>query len=360
MEFTFDADQEALRDAVRRFLVAESPSSYVRAMVEDERGFTDEVWGAVVDLGWTGLLVPEEHGGLGLGLVDLVVVQEELGRALFPGPWFSSAVFATLAARRLGLGDRLDSLAAGATRGTVALDELGHGDPVTRVRTRARRSGGRWLLDGLKPVVPDGHTADWALVVARTQQGLGTFLLEAPHGEPVPAWDGTRKLARLALDGRPAERVGPEGDHTALWRRVADDASVALCAELLGGAEQAYDLAVEYAKARVQFGRPIATFQVIKHKAADMLQRLELARVGTHYAAWASDAEDPPRQVAAAMAKAYVAEAANAICAEAIQIHGGVGSPGTTTATCSTAEPSRMTCCSATRAGSGNGWPTSS
>jgi alkylation response protein AidB-like acyl-CoA dehydrogenase len=325
MEFTFDADQEALRDAVRRFVTAESPSAYVRAMFADERGFTDEVWGAVVDLGWTGLLVPEEHGGLGLGLVDLVVVQEELGRALFPGPWFSSAVLATLAARRLGLDDRLASLAAGATRGTVALDELGHGDPVARVRTRARRTGGRWLLDGLKPVVPDGHTADWALVVARTEHGLGTFLLEAPGGEPVPAWDGTRKLARLALEGRPAEPVGPAGDHTALWQRIADDLSVALCAELLGSAEQAYDLAVEYAKVRVQFGRPIATFQVIKHKAADMLHRVELARVGTHYAAWASDAEAAVRPLAAAMAKANVAEAANAICAEAIQIHGGVG-----------------------------------
>ncbi len=325
MEFTFDADQEALRDAVRRFVAAESPSAYVRAMFEDERGFSDEVWGAVVDLGWTGLLVPEEHGGLGLGLVDLTVVQEELGRALFPGPWFSSAVLATLAARRLGLDDRLASLAAGTTRGTVALDELGHGDPVARVRTRARRTGGRWLLDGLKPVVPDGHTADWALLAARTEQGLGSFLLEAPQGELVPAWDGTRKLARLALEGRPAERVGPAGDHTLLWRRVAEDASVALCAGLLGSAEQAYDLAVEYAKARVQFGRPIATFQVIKHKAADMLHRLELARVGTHYAAWASDAEAEGRSLAAAMAKAYVTEAANAICAEAIQIHGGVG-----------------------------------
>jgi alkylation response protein AidB-like acyl-CoA dehydrogenase len=266
MEFTFDADQEALRDAVRRFVTAESPSAYVRTMFEDERGFTDEVWGAVVDLGWTGLLVPEEHGGLGLGLVDLVVVQEELGRALFPGPWFSSAVLATLAARRLGLDDRLASLSAGATRGTVALDELGHGDPVARVRTRARRSGGRWLLDGLKPVVPDGHTADWALVAARTEHGLGTFLLEAPQGQLVPAWDGTRKLARLALDGRPAEPVGPAGDHTALWQRV-----------------------------------------------------------GTHYAAWASDVEAEGRALAVAMAKAYVAEAANAICAEAIQIHGGVG-----------------------------------
>src|SRR3954447_8029065 len=128
MEFTFDADQEALRDAVRRFVTAESPSAYVRTMFEDDRGFTDEVWGAVVDLGWTGLLVPEAQGGLGLGLVDLVVVQEEMGRAAFPGPYFSSSVLATMAAVRLGLDDRAASLASGATRGTVGLDELGHGD----------------------------------------------------------------------------------------------------------------------------------------------------------------------------------------------------------------------------------------
>jgi alkylation response protein AidB-like acyl-CoA dehydrogenase len=193
------------------------------------------------------------------------------------------------------------------------------------VRTRATRTAGRWVLSGLKPVVPDGDTADWALVVARTPEGLGTFVVEAPGADPVPSWDPTRRLARLELDRRPAERVGPDGDHTVHWRRVVDDAAVALCAELVGTAEQAHHLAVEYAKARVQFGRPIATFQVIKHKAADMLHRLELSRVGTHYAAWASDADSPRRAEAAAMAKGYVPEAANAICGECIQIHGGVG-----------------------------------
>jgi alkylation response protein AidB-like acyl-CoA dehydrogenase len=325
MEFTFSEDQEALRSAVRAFLTDRSPSAYVRTMIDDERGFTDDVWDELVGLGWTGVLVPEEHGGLGLGLVDLVVVQEEMGRVPFPGPYFSSAVIATLAAGRLGLADRLESLASGATRGTVALDELGHGDPVDRIRTRAVRTHGRWLLSGLKPVVLDGHTADWVLVAARTQEGLGTFVVEAPGGELVPAWDQTRKVTRLDLHDVPAERVGPPGDHTVAWKRIADDASVALCAELVGGAEQAHHIAVEYAKARVQFGRPIATFQVIKHKAVDMLHRLELARVGTHYAAWASDVEDPVRSQAAAMAKAYVAEAANFVCAESIQIHGGVG-----------------------------------
>lgn len=324
MEFTFSEEQEQLRDSVRSFL-DDRGMAYVREMFEDERGFTDDVWQQVVDLGWTGLLVPEEHGGLGLGLVDLVVVLEEMGRSAFAGPYFSSAVMATLAAKHLGLGDRLDALASGASRGTVALDELGHGDPVDRVRTRAVRKGGEWRLHGLKPVVIDGNTADWVLVVARTEHGLGTFALEAPDAQPVPTWDDTRKVARLELDGRPAEPVGPEGDHTQAWRRVADDVTVGLCAEMLGAMEQAYDVAVEYAKNRVQFGRPIARFQVIKHKAVDMLHRIELARVGTHYAAWASDVDAPVREEAVAMAKGYVAEAGNFVCAESIQIHGGVG-----------------------------------
>lgn len=325
MEFAFSAEQEQLRQTVRAFLERQSQSGYTRSMLEDERGFSDDVWQQVVDLGWTGVLVPENQGGLGLGLVDLVVIMEEMGRALFPAPYFSSAVLATSVARRLGLDDRLASLAVGATRGTVALDEAGHGDVVDRVRTRASRKTGRWLLEGVKPVVVDGHTADWVLVAARTQQGLGTFLIEAPDAELVPTWDGTRKVARLVLSNTPAEPVGPDGDHTALWRRVVDDAGVALCAELVGSMEAAQELAVEYAKARVQFDRPIATFQVIKHKTVDMLHRIELSRVGTHYAAWASDVDDPVRAEAAAMAKAYVPEAANFVAGESIQIHGGVG-----------------------------------
>jgi alkylation response protein AidB-like acyl-CoA dehydrogenase len=294
-------------------------------MQDDEQGFTADVWERMEQLGWPALLVPEANGGLGLGLVDIVVVMEEMGRVPFPGPYFSSAVFATLAARHLGLADQLTSLASGATRGTVALEETGAGDPVTRVRTRAVRKSGTWRLSGHKPIVFDGHTADWALVVARTEHGIGTFLVEAPGAELVPAWDVTRKVARLELDGRDAEPVGPPGDQTRRWQRIVDDTNVAMCAELVGSMEAANTLAVEYAKVRVQFDRPIATFQAIKHKAADMLQRLELARVGTHYAAWASDVDDDVRAQAAAMAKAYVAEAANDVTAESIQIHGGVG-----------------------------------
>ena len=139
MDFTFDEDQEELRRTVRSFLERESPPAYVRAMQDDDRGYTDAVWDRIVGLGWPALLVPEANHGLGLGLVDMVVVMEEMGRVPFPGPYFSSAVSATLAARRLGLDQQLASLASGATRGTVALEEAGAGDPVTRVRTRAVR-----------------------------------------------------------------------------------------------------------------------------------------------------------------------------------------------------------------------------
>src|SRR6516162_565101 len=195
-------------------------------MAEDARGFIDEVWNELAALGWPGLLVPEAHGGVGLGLVDMTVVMEEMGRVPVPGPFFSSAVLATLAARRLGADDLLRGLASGELRGTVALEESGHASPVERVRTRARRRGATWVVTGQKPLVLDGNTADWVLVVARTEEGLGSFLLQSPAATPVPTLDPTRKAARLDLDEQPAERIGIPGDHTALWRRVADDAGV--------------------------------------------------------------------------------------------------------------------------------------
>jgi alkylation response protein AidB-like acyl-CoA dehydrogenase len=325
VDFTFSAEQEDFRSAVRSTLSSEAPSTYVREMIDHSVGVTPRLWEQIAELGWLGVLAPTEAGGLGLGMVDLVVLQEELGRLPFPGPFVSSAVAATLGAMRLGATELLDDLVSGRRRGTVAVEEPGHGDPLASVRSSAKPDGGSWALSGTKPFVLDGAGADWALVVADEGGALGTFLLEEPRGEQVPVLDVTRKVARLELDGRRAERVGPPGDHSPIWRRVLDDVNVALCAELVGTCERALELAVEYAKVRVQFDRPIATFQVIKHKAADMLHRVELARVGTHFAAWASDTEDAGRERAAAMCKGYVAEAANQVTAESIQVHGGIG-----------------------------------
>jgi alkylation response protein AidB-like acyl-CoA dehydrogenase len=325
VDFTLTEDQEALRQAVAAFLADHMDGEELRRLADEDRGFRDEIWSEMAGMGWTGLLVPVSAGGLGLGLVEAAVVLEEMGRVPLPGPYFSSAVLATLASKHLGEETLLGELASGARRGTVALDEAGSGDPVDRVRARVERRGGRYVASGLKPFVPDGHTADFAIVVARTEHGIGSFLLEDPRGEHVPSLDPTRKVARMDLTGRSVMPLGPSGDQTTIWRRVVDDASVAIAAELVGVADQAYRLAVEYAKQRVAFDRPIASFQAIKHKLVDMFNLVEMARVGALFAAWASDTEDPERRRAAAMAKSYAAEAAIEVTGQSIQVHGGVG-----------------------------------
>ena len=295
-------------------------------MIDDERGFTDEWWSEIASMGWTGTLVPEELGGAGLGLIDLVVLQEEMGKLPLAGPFFSSSVAATLAAIHLGDTDLQRDLAAGTIRGTVAIEEGQSGSPLDSITTTATPSDPGWDLYGSKPVVVDGHTADIAIVAAREPDGkLAAFALDRPAGEPVSALDVTRKVARVTLDGRRAKRIGPPGDQTALLERIGDDIAIALCAETVGAGEQALRMAIEYSKQRVQFDRPIATFQAIKHKIVDMLHQLELARVGTHWAAWASQVDDPVRPSAAAACKSFVSEAAVMVTAENIQVHGGVG-----------------------------------
>ena len=321
MDFTFSDEQEALRGVARSFLAEHAPGPYVRSMLDDPAGITDDLWRRMVELGWTTVLVP----GSGMGMLEAVVLAEEMGALPLPGPWLSSSVAAPLVAARLRDASTLDGLADGSRRATVALDEAGTRDPLDGIATAARRRGDRWLLTGVKPVVLDGHTADLAYVIARDGDGLATFALDDPAGVLVPSMDVTRKVARLDLRDHPARRVGPAGDQRELLARVIDDLAVVLCAESVGACDRALQLAIDYAKHRVQFDRPIATFQAIRHKIVDMLHQLELARVATHYAAWASSVDDPQREAAAAIAKSVVAEAAVMITGESIQVHGGVG-----------------------------------
>jgi alkylation response protein AidB-like acyl-CoA dehydrogenase len=326
VDFDFNDDQKALREAVRDALAGLVPAEELLAMAGDGGVMPDALWTQIADLGWPGLLIPEEHGGLGLGLVDMTVVCEEMGRVPLPGPYFSSAVFATVAACRLGADDLLADLASGAKRGAVAVEELAvAGDPLESITTRATKSGDGWTLDGLKPTVADGATADWVIVVAQDGDGLAGFLVEGAEVEAVPGLDPTRQLGRLSMAGTPARRLGPAGDQTTVLRRVLDDVAVMLCAELVGASEATFELAAEYSKARVQFGRPIGTFQAVKHMAAEMLQELTLARVITHYAAWCSDVDDDDRELSAGMAKSFAPEAAIAVTSTSIQIHGAVG-----------------------------------
>jgi len=325
VDFTFDAEQIALRDVARQALERMVDPQTLRVLADDAAGTTDELWGSLVELGWTGLLIPEAQGGSGAPLLETCIVLEQMGRIPFPGPFFSSCVLATVAARALGADDLLGSLATGEQRGTVALGEFGHGDPLGSVRTRARRKGADWVVSGHKPLVLDGHRADWAIVVARGEEGVRSFLLEHPDAEPVPTLDPTRKAARLVLDETHVRPLGPEGGQAALWRRVLDDVAVALASELVGVADRALEEAIEYAKVRVVFDRPVAEFQVVKHRMVDMFHQLEMARVGAQFAAWASDTDSPERERATAMAASYAAEAANHVTADNIQTHGGVG-----------------------------------
>jgi alkylation response protein AidB-like acyl-CoA dehydrogenase len=252
-------------------------------------------------------------------------VVEQMGRIPLPGPFFSSSVAATLAARALGATDLLGDLASGARRGTIALGEQGHGDPLSTVRTRARRKAAQWVLNGEKPFVLDGHSADWAIVVARSEEGVRSYLLESPEAELVPSLDPTRKLARLVLDDTPVVPLGPGGSQAALWQRVQDDIAVALAAETVGAADRALAEAIAYTSERIVFDRPVATYQTVRHRLVEMFQQVEMARAGVQFAAWASDTESPERAQSAAMAAGYAAEAGVRVTGDDIQLHGGVG-----------------------------------
>ncbi len=294
MEFTFDDDQEELRRAVRAFLDARVRRAYVRAMLDDDRGFTDAVWDQHRRARLAGAARARGARRLGLGLVDMVVVLEEMGRVPFPGPFFSSAVFATLAARasraRRSARHRWHPAPPEARSRSTRRATATRSTASARVPCARAAGGGS---PGTKPVVLDGHTADWVLVVARTAGGA-RHVPGRGAGRRARAGVGRHPQGRAprASTARPPSRSGP----TATTPRLAADRrrrATSRCAPSWSARwSRPNSLAVEYAKVRVQFDRPIATFQVIKHKAADMLHRLELSRVGTHYAAWASDADD--------------------------------------------------------------------
>jgi alkylation response protein AidB-like acyl-CoA dehydrogenase len=329
VDFTYDDEQLALQEVARTALERECGPELLRQLADDDTGITPALWSTLVDLGWTGLLVPEDQGGVGAGLLEMTIVLEQMGRLPLPGPFFSSAVAATLAARALGATELLGDLAAGTKRGTVAVGEQGHGEPLGTVRTRARRKAAQWVVSGEKSLVMDGHTAEWVIVVARSEEGVRSYLLNSPATnasvELVPSLDPTRKLARLVLDETPVLPLGPAGNQAGLWERVLDDIAVGLAAETVGAADRALGEAIAYTSERIVFDKPVATYQAIRHRLVDMFQQVEMARAGFQFAAWASDTEATEREQATAMAVAYAAESGTKVTGEDIQMHGGVG-----------------------------------
>jgi alkylation response protein AidB-like acyl-CoA dehydrogenase len=326
LDFEFGEDQELLRATVRRFLAEQAPLAYVREMLDDERGTTDAVWSALAGLGVTGLLVPDAFGGAGMGMVDMAVVLEELGRAVHPGPFSSSAVGAVSLVHLAGTeddgGELLPGLGSGETIGTVAL--------FGASKTRAVEADDEWRITGQQRHVPDAVAADVVVVVATTPGGEpGAFVVarDAPGLEisATPTVDGTRKFATVTLTDTPARRVGT-GDVTRAVAETADRLGIAAVVDGVGAASRALEMAVEYAKERRQFDRSIGSFQAVQHLCADMLRAVELARAGAYYASWAADVADPAeRHRAATMAQAFAADELYAVGAALIQVHGGIG-----------------------------------
>ena len=339
MRFSFTDEQEQIRDVVRRFLAEQSPAGEIRRLMATEQGWERAVWQRLSgELGLTGVHIPEVYGGQGLGFVELCVVLEEMGRALLCAPYFASVVLAANAILNGASEDQkrelLPGIAAGATVATLAfVEDDGRWDGTSTALT-ATRSGSGYRLSGVKSFVLDGHTADLILVLARAPgssgaEGLSLFAVrgDAPGLEPrlLKSVDGTRKLARLTFDQVPAELLGEEGAAAAPLSRTLDQAAICLANEMVGGAEHLRQSALDYVMLRMQFGRPIASFQAIKHKCADMLVDVELAKSAAYYAAEAAAEEDPDLPALASLAKACAADSFMQTARETIQLHGGIG-----------------------------------
>ncbi|MGH3202886.1 MAG: acyl-CoA dehydrogenase family protein [Streptosporangiaceae bacterium] len=327
-------EQRELRESVRRFLTERAPLSRVRELMEAADGTDPDVWRqAGAQLGLPGIAVPEEYGGAGFSFAEQAIVLEELGAALFTGPYLASAVLAATAllasddteAKK----DLLPGIAAGQTVATLAFTEDGGSWDPASIELAANQENDGWRLDGHKSFVLDGHAADLILTVAATEGGLGVFAVTSTATgltrRALPTLDQTRKLARLVFDHTPARLVGEPGAARAGLDHTLDVAAIALAAEQLGGAQRALDMAVAYAKVRHQFGRPIGSFQAIKHRCADLLLEVESLRSAVGYAAAAVAAGSTEVPVLAPLLKAYASEVYSHVAGENIQIHGGIG-----------------------------------
>lgn len=334
MNFAFSEEQEELRKTVRAFLEAKSPETAVREQMETENGYDDAVWRQMGEqMGLQGLCIPEEFGGSGYSYVELGVVLEEMGRALLCAPYFSTVALAANALIHSGddsaKADYLPGIAAGETIATLAFTEPSGKWDEAGITMSATSSGDGWALNGTKSFVLDGHTASLIIVAARSAKGVSLFAVDGGAAglsrTALSTMDQTRKQAKLEFANTPARLIGTEGEGWSVMSTVLDLAAVALAAEQVGGAQKVLEMAVEYAKVRVQFGRPIGSFQAIKHKCADMLLEVESAKSAAYYAMWCAAEMNDELPSVASLAKAYCSEAYFHATAENIQIHGGIG-----------------------------------
>ena len=339
IQIAFTDEQEEFRAAIRRFLQEKSPPTEVRRLMETAEGYDPETWRQLSDqLALPGIHIPEPYGGAGFGMVELCIVTEEMGRALLCAPYFSTSVLATNAILNAGTeaqqASLLPDLASGRRLAALAVTEPnGQWDPHSIELVTTSVADG-FLLEGAKSYVVDGHVADLLVVAGRIpgttgSEGLALFTVRADASgverRLLESMDPTRKLARIDFHGVRAELLGNVNDGAKSLVRTLDQAAIALANEMVGGAQTLFDSAVNYTKLRVQFGRTIGSFQAIKHKCADMLLEMELAKSAAYYAAQAAAAEDPEWPALVCLAKAAASEMYLHIAAECIQIHGGIG-----------------------------------
>jgi alkylation response protein AidB-like acyl-CoA dehydrogenase len=339
MNFAFSEEQEQLREAVRKFMEAKSPSSEVRRLMETTEGYDEAVWKQMAqELGLQSLHLPEAHGGQGFTFVELGIVLEEMGRVLLCTPYFSTVVLAAdaimNAATDAQQGELLPGIASGETIAALAFTEPNGRWDASGITMEASGKGDSFQLSGTKMFVIDGHTANTIITVARLagtsgEDGISFFAVDGDASgltrTPLATMDQTRKQARLDFSDVAARPLGEPGAGWAALSKTLDQAAVGLSNEMVGGAQKVLEMAVDYAKVRVQFGRPIGSFQAIKHKCADMLLEVESAKSAAYYAAWAAAEDNEELPVVASLAKAYCSDAYFHAAAENIQIHGGIG-----------------------------------
>lgn len=336
MDFDLSKPQKLLKESARDFLGRECKPERVRELMESETAHDETLWRSIADQGWTGLVVPEENGGLELGLVEIAAIAEEMGRACLPGAFLSTLTSAALIERAGNPEQRakyLEPIAAGELKATIAILEDGASWDLNSIKLPAVRNRETFQLSGKKLFVPDAGVADLLICVAR-DGGNGLVLLPIERGaegvavKPMPSMDGTRKLYELAFEDvtvAEQEVLGADGDSRGALRGALEVGCLALCAEMVGGMQRLLDMTVEYAKTRQQFGRVIGSFQAVQHQCADMLLMTEGARSATYYAAWALTENDPSASIAVSIAKAYCSDAYREVGNRGIQVHGGIG-----------------------------------
>lgn len=335
MDFDLSKPQKLLKDSARDFLARECKPERVREFMETDTAHDEKLWQSICDQGWTGLVIPEEHRGLGLSLVELAAVAEEMGHACLPGPFLSTLTAAALVERAGSAEQRaqyLEPIATGELKATVAFLEEGASWEPDEIKLKATRARGNLQLSGRKLFVPDAGIADLLICVARDGDDLALLpVMRGAEGlsvKAMPSMDGTRKLHEVTFENvsvAEADVFGADGDAGGALRGALEVGCVALCAEMVGGMQWVLDTTVEFAKTRQQFGRVIGSFQAVQHQCADMLLMTESARSATYYAAWCLSEADPAASVAVSIAKAYCSDAYREVGNRGIQVHGGLG-----------------------------------